>query len=345
MVLFVATYSLAKDDAMLLTCRTTSIEGRSGEIDAGTFDIISNTPGIPDIDATLSTPVLVELTGGGFDILKGTKDYVLRWPRFTKLHLERDWKEGVSREELQNIAKKAVSEATDGERERWEDALGIIDRIHASDGTVVPSSRLRETARRELSASGSQGRCGVEMKYGLNIDDLLKKGNELRKARESKRKTMNNEGIASKRRCLGIKKSCQADNSNKMPVRPIRKSDEENLGQLLSSARIISTTKTHRDEVSESIPSANYLDLAEADDDKENLFQQLKQQKSDENIVLVDRQHGSSVRKVLGMVKRASISGGRWHVYNWKIIRCIKGDSNTNWKNEHLWTYIDGNPY
>jgi len=147
--LFVATYSLAKDDAMLLTCRTTSIEGRSGEIDAGTFDIISNTPGIPDIDATLSTPVLVELTGGGFDILKGTKDYVLRWPRFTKLHLERDWKEGVSREELQNIAKKAVSEATDGERERWEDALGIIDRIHASDGTVVPSSRLRETARRE----------------------------------------------------------------------------------------------------------------------------------------------------------------------------------------------------
>src|SRR5437762_1340972 len=250
---------------MLLTCRTTSIEGRSGEIDAGAFDIISTTPGVPDIGAILSTPVLVELTGGGFDILKGTRDYVLRWPRFTKLHLERDWKEGVSREELQNIAKKAVSMATDGERERWEDALGVIDGIHASDGTVVPSSRLREIARRELSASGGHRWYEVEMKYGVDIDDLLKKGNELRKAREAKRKAMDDPGIASKRRCLGIKESCQADNSNQTPVRPIRKSNEENLGQLLFSARIISATKTHRDEISESIPSANYLDLAETD--------------------------------------------------------------------------------
>ena len=52
-VLFVATYCLTKDDAMLLTCRTTSIEGQSGEIDAGTFDIVSTTPGVPVIDAVL----------------------------------------------------------------------------------------------------------------------------------------------------------------------------------------------------------------------------------------------------------------------------------------------------
>ena len=72
-MLFVATYSLTKEDAMLLTCRTTSIERRSGEIDAGAFDIISTTPGVPDIGAILSTPVLVELTGGGFDILIAAK--------------------------------------------------------------------------------------------------------------------------------------------------------------------------------------------------------------------------------------------------------------------------------
>ena len=344
-MLFVATYCLTKDDAMLLTCRTTSIEGQSGEIDAGTFDIVSTTPGVPDIDAILSTPALVELTGGGFDILKGTKDYVLRWPRFTKLHLDRDWKEGVSRDELQRIAKKAVSVGGDGERERWEDALGVIDRIHAADGTVVPSSRLRENAKGELSAAKDNGSYGVELKSGLNIDDLLKKGMELRRAREMKRKAMDDPGITNKRICLGTKNLSRANKPAHALEVDMLKSEAMNVQQLLESATILLATKAHREEISQSIPSASYFDVAENDVDKENSSPSPQQQKSDEYIVLVDRQHGTSVRKVLGMVRQASASGGRWHVYNWKIIRYIKGDSNVNWKNEYLWTYIDGNPY
>ena len=344
-MLFVATYSLTKDDAMLLTCRTTSIDGDSGEIDAGTFDIVSTTPGVPDIDAVLSTPVLVELTGGGFDVLKGSKDYVLRWPRFTKLHWDRDWTEGVSREELQVIAKKAVSKAGDGERERWEDALSVIDRVHAADGTVVPSSRLRENARGELSIGKDNGCYGVELKYGLNIDDLLKKGMELRSAREMKRKAMDDQGIANKRICLETKNSTRANQSMLTPKVRMEKSVDENVQQFLASATILSATKTHWEEISQFTPSAIYFDVIENHMDKENSFPSLQRQKSEENIILIDRQHGSSVRKVLEMVRRASTSGGRWHVYNWKIIRCIKGDSNINWKNEHLWTYIDGNPY
>jgi hypothetical protein len=344
-VLFVATYRLTKDDALLLTCRTTSIGGQAGEIDAGTFDIVSITPGVPDIDAILSTPVLVELTGGGFDVLKGTKDYVLRWPRFTKLYLDRDWKEGVSRDELQRIAKKAVSMAGDGEREQWEDALGVIDRIHAADGTVVPSSRLREKARGQLSTGKGDGCYGVELKSGLNVDDLLKKGMELRRAREMKRKAMDDPGITNKRICMEIKNLSTANRSGRTLEVDMQKSEAKNILQLLESAKILSATKAHWKEISQFIPSASYFDVTENDVDKENSFPSPEQQKSDEFIVLVDRQHGTSVRKVLGMVRQASTFGGRWHVYNWKIIRYIKGDSNVDWKNEYLWTYIDGNPY
>ena len=187
----------------------------------------------------------MELTGGGFDILKGTKDYVLRWPRFTKLHLDRDWKEGVSRDELQDIAKKAISRAGDGERERWEDALGVIDRIHAADGTVVPSSRLRENVKGELSAGKDNGCYGVELKYGLNIDDLLKKGMELRRVREMKRKDMYDLGITNKRICLGIKNSSRANQAMHTLEVGKQKSEAMNLKQLLASATILSTTKTH----------------------------------------------------------------------------------------------------
>ena len=280
-MLFVATYCLTKDDAMLLTCRTTSIEGQSGEIDAGTFDIVSTTPGVPDIDAVLSTPVLVELTGGGFDILKGTRDYVLRWPRFTKLHLDRDWKEGVSRDELQDIAKKAVSTAGDGERERWEDALGVIDRIHAADGTVVPSSRLRQNTKGESSISKEKGCYGIELKYGVNIDNLLKKGMELRKAREMKRKAADDPGITNKRICLGIKNLSRGNQSMHTLEVGMQKSADENLEQRLSSPTILASSKTYRKEISQLIPSAIYFDVTEDNLDKENLSSFLQQQKSD----------------------------------------------------------------
>src|SRR5271169_2134137 len=114
--MFTVTYNLSKDDAILLSCRTTRVIGQSSVINAGTFDITSSIRGVPAMDAVLSTPILVELRGGGFDILKGTKDYVLRWPRVEKVYMDRDWKEGVSRKELQELAIKSISMAEEGER-------------------------------------------------------------------------------------------------------------------------------------------------------------------------------------------------------------------------------------
>ena len=62
--------------------------------------------------------------------------------------------------------------------------------------------------------------------------------------------------------------------------------------------------------------------------------------------MLVRGNAASSVRKTLEMVKRASRTGGPWHVYNWKVVFCLgQGTDHVDWRNEHLWTYIDGVAY
>lgn len=343
MLMFTVTYNLSKDDAVLLSCRTTNIVGEScGMNRAETFNIISSIPGIPAMDAVLSTPILVELTGAGFDIPKGAKDYVLRWPRIQKVHMDRDWKEGVSREELQILAIDALSKAKDGERERWEDALGVVDRFHAADGTVVPSSKLRENVKGERVGSKDEGRYGVEMRYGLDIEGILKRGRELKGELEvaGNVKRQANDPGTNKRICLRVTSPQPVNHSTQQIEYGLQKFDD-NIERLLFSATILSATKAHQDDISQFIPTAQYLDLSKNDSDKENVLWPANN-KSSEYVVLVDRYHESSVRKVLGMVRQASSFGGQWHVYNWKIVRCIHGDTETNWRNEHLWTYIDG---
>jgi hypothetical protein len=335
--MFTVTYNLSKDDAILLSCRTTRVTGQSSFINAGTFDIISSMHGVSTMDAFLSTPILVELRGGGFDILKGTKDYVLRWPRVEKVYMDRNWKEGVSRNDLQELAKKSILMAEEGERQRLEDKLAVIDRIHSADGTVVPSSRLRENVKTECIVTKDERRYGVEMKYGLDVESILKKGLELKYGTNTKRTEKVNSEV-NKRVCLGIKIQSPL---NQSPQKQLQKCGD--IEQLFSSAAILSTTKAHHAEISQSIPTAKYIDLINIAPDKENTL--LSESLNNEYIVLVDRFHSSSVRKVLAMVKRASIFGGRWHVYNWKIVRCINGDSDINWRNELLWTYVNGNVF
>jgi hypothetical protein len=335
--MFTVTYNLSKDDAILLSCRTTRLTGHSGVVNTETFDIISSLRGVPAMDAFLSTPILVELRGAGFDILRGTKDYVLRWPRVEKVYMDRDWKEGVSRKELKELAKKSISMAEECERERLADKLAVIDRIHWADGTVVPSFRLRENVKLECMVSKDERRYGVEMKYGLDVESILKKGLELKYGTNTERKERIDPEV-NKRVCLGIKSQSPL---NQSPQKRLQKCDD--IEQLFSSAAILSMTKAHHAEISQSIPTAKYIDLINIAPEKENTL--LSESLHNEYIVLVDRFHSSSVRKVLAMVKGASIFGGRWHVYNWKIVRCINGDADINWRNELLWTYVNGNVF
>jgi len=116
------------------------------------------------------------------------------------------------------------------------------------------------------------------------------------------------------------------------------------VSQLLASAAILTTTKSHHPEIAHSFRSASFLDLSTVDPEKENLFVPLSTPPSQENVVLVDRYEPSSVRKTLRMARRASSFGGRWHVYHWEVVRRISGDSQ-KWENDLLWTYVDGEPH
>ncbi|KAK0467324.1 uncharacterized protein EV420DRAFT_1636338 [Desarmillaria tabescens] len=58
----------------------------------------------------LRCPLLVEVMGANFTKSEGSKEYELRFPRILKIYrpAERSWRDGVNRQELRKIARKAV---------------------------------------------------------------------------------------------------------------------------------------------------------------------------------------------------------------------------------------------
>jgi hypothetical protein len=236
--------------------------------------------------------------------------------------------------------------------------------------------RAAEEGRRELEGEGAKwGKYGVEMKFGLDIEALLAKGVEeerLQKLKSQESKSQESKAqeaeaksqepksqepqlqesakrklpepyqIPKKRVCLGIKTPA-TENRISVVQEPKPKYADPEIEHLLSASAILVTTKDHLNDIRAKIPEAVYLDVTDAN--KENSPQQLPCDGSSDYVVLVNRYHPRSVRTVLGMVKNASIAGGKWHVYNWKIVNCIKNGRNVNWRNEHLWTYINGYVY
>ncbi|KAK0188852.1 hypothetical protein F5146DRAFT_1140422 [Armillaria mellea] len=75
----------------------------------------------------LRCPLLVEVMGANFTKSPGCKEYELRFPRILKIYrpAERSWKDGVSRQDLRKIARKAVGrdakhkDIEDGARNIW----------------------------------------------------------------------------------------------------------------------------------------------------------------------------------------------------------------------------------
>src|SRR5579859_336683 len=103
--MFTVTYGLTETHITHLNARTLPLQitTPTSRINAGTFDITPNaSPRVSPMDAVLTTPVLVELFASGFDIPYGN-EYILRFPRISKLHSDRPWEGGVSCVELQNL--------------------------------------------------------------------------------------------------------------------------------------------------------------------------------------------------------------------------------------------------
>jgi hypothetical protein len=340
-------YNLTKAEAMFLSCRTSELTASPlplEKVEMGNFDITIASGGIKPMDAFLPTPILVELVGAGFDIPWG-KEYILRWPRLVKIYEDREWIDGVTIEELRDAANKAIAMGNDQEMEQWNLALGVVDRYHAANGTVVPSSRAGDKAREEQFRRRDEERYGVEMMYGLNIEAVLEMGAV---SSDTKRKVFEIPETPQKRACLSVKSSM---GFNRSPATTVKTSGphgdkrlDHDIEEIFSTARVVSITNSHRAEITSVLPWTVHLDVSELDANKENALSTCQHIPQDQ-VVLVDGRNGEMVRKILGLVKQASLIGGKWYVCNWKIVWCINGNNNLDWRNEILYTYVDGNVY
>ena len=81
----------------------------------------------PIPDDLLWEPFVVEILESGFEKPSGENHYMLRHPRITKIHWDRTWKDAVSFDELQDMARLAKSVPSDVRREERK----CLQRLHA----------------------------------------------------------------------------------------------------------------------------------------------------------------------------------------------------------------------
>lgn len=104
--------------------------------DAFKFDF---QPGMSEMSVAFKEPFVFELLGAGFDRLPNQNLFTLRFPRVQKVHWDRDWKDAVSLEELQQLAVQARSAPVGDdlkEIEAWMNRLDQVDR--GAQGAMLP---------------------------------------------------------------------------------------------------------------------------------------------------------------------------------------------------------------
>ena len=87
--------------------------------------------GMSEMSVVFKEPFVFELLGAGFDRLPNQNLFTLRFPRVQKVHWDRDWKDAVSLEELQQLAQQALSAPAGDdlkEIEAWVKRLDQVDR-------------------------------------------------------------------------------------------------------------------------------------------------------------------------------------------------------------------------
>ncbi|KAL8735029.1 MAG: hypothetical protein Q9166_001154 [cf. Caloplaca sp. 2 TL-2023] len=94
--------------------------------------------GMQSMNIVFRKPFVVDVVGAGFDKDSNRNYYTLRFPRALKIHNDRDWKDTVSFDELQKMAKIAMKIPDDQKAEvaMWERELDQVDR--GAKGSYVP---------------------------------------------------------------------------------------------------------------------------------------------------------------------------------------------------------------
>lgn len=95
--------------------------------------------GMSEMSVAFKEPFVFELLGSGFDRLPNQNLFTLRFPRVKKVHWDRDWKDAVGLEELQQLALDAQSAPAGDdlkEIQLWTDRLDQVDR--GVNGDMLP---------------------------------------------------------------------------------------------------------------------------------------------------------------------------------------------------------------
>lgn len=91
--------------------------------------------GMPKMTAVFRCPFVFEVAGNGFDKSPNRDIFTLRFPRVVKVHWDRDWKESVGLDELQQMAAEAMrthpsetSKPFNDEVDAWVEKLDGLER-------------------------------------------------------------------------------------------------------------------------------------------------------------------------------------------------------------------------
>ena len=93
--------------------------------------------GLPVPKVIFRKPFVFDVAGSGFDKAPNRDIFTLRFPRVLRLHLDRDWKQAVSLDELQAMAVEARTSPTSNlsrEIAEWTEKLDQLDR--GADGQL-----------------------------------------------------------------------------------------------------------------------------------------------------------------------------------------------------------------
>ncbi|KAF8425554.1 hypothetical protein EV426DRAFT_561102 [Tirmania nivea] len=113
-------------------------------------------PNLPPIDVYFTTPLVFEVMGGGFDRPSNCEYYILRWPRVVKIHWDRDWRDAIGFDELQELAEEAIRMPKGGtavlaeeEERRW------VKRLEQGDPGKKRKQRDEDASRATLGRQTS----------------------------------------------------------------------------------------------------------------------------------------------------------------------------------------------
>lgn len=124
--------------------------------DADGFDLLLDSSPDSSMDVVLTKPAVVEVLGSGFDKPANKDFFMLRHPRILKIHLDRDWNDAVSVDQLAKQAKDSLDapqESQPLEMDRLVEAMCKKAQRKSNHGELRSSLTPRtDTTKRSTSS-------------------------------------------------------------------------------------------------------------------------------------------------------------------------------------------------